>query len=405
MTHATNKGGTMFKSMFELRIILQGIVLLLFGAPLDARIPNDPQSHYLGEKVFNEKGCSSCHSVNGNGGKGGPDLGHDKYYGTHLELASTMWNHFPRMEKKMMEENREFLEITEDEMTSLIDFLLFMRYRGEKGSVFRGRKLLESMECVTCHRFGGQGGDIGPDISAKEEYLSPLILAEAMWNHGPEMRPLFEEHGIRHRDFIKNDFVDLSAAIKSYITPTSVPANAYLLGDPDRGRILITEKGCVKCHDLKGSSSIGPSFENMEFEYTVLEFSGHLWNHGPRMWDAMKEHNITVPQFQGGELSDIVTFVYKSKLNDRPGDPDIGYNLLFEKKCLDCHTIKGIGNNTAKKDFAEIRGLNSPIALISKMWSHAPAIHQKMEEKKIRWPRLNSREMADIYAYFLTINQ
>ncbi|MFQ6609602.1 MAG: c-type cytochrome, partial [Fidelibacterota bacterium] len=54
-----------------------------------------------GEEVFNAKGCNNCHSVNGVGGRGGPDLRKDVYYGTYLELASLMWNHYPKMSRKM----------------------------------------------------------------------------------------------------------------------------------------------------------------------------------------------------------------------------------------------------------------------------------------------------------------
>ncbi|MFQ6604661.1 MAG: c-type cytochrome [Fidelibacterota bacterium] len=363
------------------------------------------ESQYVGKDVFSEKGCDMCHAINGNGGKGGPDLGRRKYYGTHLELAATMWSHFPKMQKKMEKKGEKFQPISEYEMSCLIDYLLFLRFTGEKGNVFRGRKLLNSMNCTECHIFGGKGGDIGPDISKKKEYLSPLNLAEAMWNHGPQMAELFEEHGIEQPKFVKNDFVDLSAGLKSFMSPTIFPPNSFELGDEERGESLIHQKGCTNCHDSMSSENIGPGFEEMHFNYTVLEFAGRLWNHGPKMWEVMQEKAMEIPTFESGELADIITYIYKSKLQDKPGDIEKGHQLIAEKNCLDCHTLNGVGNNTAKKDFAQIEDLNSPIALIAKMWSHAPAMDEKLIEKDLDWPDLSARDLADLYAFFSSINK
>lgn len=375
-------------------------IAILFGGD-----PNEGQMQFLGKQVFNDKGCVYCHSINGNGGKGGPDLGRDEYYGTYLELASTMWNHFPKMERMMKKENKEFKEISEEEMAALIDFLLFMRFTGTKGSVFRGEKLLKSMNCLDCHKIAGKGGSVGPDLSEHEEYISPVSLIESMWNHGPEMRELFESNNIERKNFVRDDFVDLTAAIKSYQSKTeTVPPGAFKMGDYESGKILINEKGCTNCHNGKTDDAIAPAFSSMQFDFTVIEFAGRLWNHGPGMWDAMEKNNIEVPEFQRSELCDIVTYIYKSKLEDQPGNENNGYKLLVDKNCMKCHSINGVGGHVAKRDFAHFEGLHSPVSLISKMWNHAPNIHEKMEEMKIDWPKLNSRDMADLYAYFIELN-
>ena len=69
-------------------------------------------SHWEGIDIFKEKGCAQCHSVFGRNGKDGPDLGKEKFYGTHLELAARMWNHFPKMYEKMQKTDVEFQAIS-----------------------------------------------------------------------------------------------------------------------------------------------------------------------------------------------------------------------------------------------------------------------------------------------------
>ena len=61
-----------------------------------------------GKKVFVEKGCIQCHAIYGEGGNKGTDLGEDKFYGSYLDLAALMWNHFPEMYDEIKINNYKF---------------------------------------------------------------------------------------------------------------------------------------------------------------------------------------------------------------------------------------------------------------------------------------------------------
>jgi cytochrome c2 len=363
----------------------------------------EPELQYLGKKVFNEKGCGQCHAVFGEEGKGGPDLGKHKFYGTYLELAATMWNHFPKMSKKMRTSGQQFPKFSETEMMQVMDYLSFARFKGEPGNTFRGRNLLKSMRCTVCHKFGGEGGDIGSDLSAKQEFISPLRLVEAMWNHGSDMMELFEENNIKRPEFKGNDIIHISAAIQSHMAPTKVPKDSYSLGNYGNGSRLIREKGCLHCHSIKGTGgSIGPDFNDVYFDYTVLMIAGKMWNHGPKMWEVMKLENIPVPVFQSGEMGDIIAYMYRLNLEDTPGDVEIGKRLIDDKNCLSCHSINNEGFDLAK-DFTAIQKLNSPMAMAASMWNHAPDMDEQRIAGKLKWPELNGRNMANIYAYIQSL--
>src|SRR3990172_8902963 len=123
-----------------------------------------PQNPLNGRLVFEEKGCIECHAIGGDGGTTGPSLTRDLYFGSVLELATIIWNHTPQMNRTFRQMTINRPQLTEDEMLDLFGFLYYLRYLGEPGSVSKGKKLLETKGCVTCHKASGQGGNIGPDF-------------------------------------------------------------------------------------------------------------------------------------------------------------------------------------------------------------------------------------------------
>ena len=83
--------------MSRIKIISKGVLILLFAlAPFafGQAIPEDPSK---GGQLFVSKGCATCHALNGEGGKIGPDLGKIDLGDTQLNLAAKIWNHTPSM--------------------------------------------------------------------------------------------------------------------------------------------------------------------------------------------------------------------------------------------------------------------------------------------------------------------
>ena len=377
----------------------------VFILVVHAQVKPSEISPWDGRKVFKEKGCSRCHSVYDEGGKGGPDLGRQKFYGTYLELAALMWNHYPGMAQKMAKKGYEIDEFSSDEMAQLIAYLAYIRYLGEPGNEYRGRKLLQDKGCIKCHKFGGKGGDIGPDISSMQDYMSPLMLAESMWNHGPKLNEKIEELNLEWPEFQGDEFVDLAVGIRSYMSPTRVSVGAFAVGNPEKGGKIAEEKGCFYCHAYKGAGGTkGPDFADLDMNHSVTEIAGDMWNHGPQMWAVMEKENLPQPIFKKGEMADVIAYLYGLKLKDAPGNPGHGKEIIQRKGCLNCHSIRGQGSDIAA-DFATLSDLNSLLQMITAMWNHAPAMQEKFAEKRLKWPEFTGRDMADIYAYLHSLTQ
>jgi cytochrome c2 len=362
------------------------------------------RSPWTGHALFREKGCITCHSIYGKGGKEGPDLGEHKFYGTYFELAASMWNHLPAMLERMQETGSEFPDLSAGEMEQLIIYLSYMRYIGEKGNERKGRSLLQKKGCVKCHRIGGSGGDIGPDICVREEYLTGLALIESMWNHVPEMMEVFEERDIDRPKFKGNDIVNLAAGIRSYAGPTKVPIDQHYVGDPAAGRKLAEEKGCLHCHsDPDEGGDLGPDFEDLDFDESATQIAGKMWNHGPKMWENMKEEGLSFPVFEKGEMADVVAYLYSLQLQDDPGRPAKGRDIV-ERRCLSCHTLKGEGAGVSP-DLEELGEIDSPLEMIKAMWNHAPDMRQAQMEQELKWPKLEGEDVADLYAFLRTLSK
>lgn len=83
--------------------------------------PGDPEK---GRMVFQDMHCSECHIL---GGKGtGPDLTLSQAFDTPFSLAAVLWNHAPKMEKKLAQRNLLWPEFESGQMADLYAFLNFI---------------------------------------------------------------------------------------------------------------------------------------------------------------------------------------------------------------------------------------------------------------------------------------
>ncbi len=138
-----------------------------------------PGEHDQGRVVFEDKECIGCHSVRGVGGAVGPDLGSDIRYENVMDFAAALWNKGPAMLRMMRQRGMDPLMVAPQEMADLVAFFYAGRYFGDAGSSARGRQLVRSNRCASCH---GPGGGVG-EIRGTAVLGSPAGVVAAVWNH------------------------------------------------------------------------------------------------------------------------------------------------------------------------------------------------------------------------------
>ena len=136
-----------------------------------------------------------CHAINSAGGKVGPDLARVPRPRSFYELAAALWNHAPQMARRMAGLGIARPQLDARETGDLVAFLFTLDYFDPKGNAEAGRRLFTAKRCVVCHQVGGTGGGGGPSLDSLKQRGSPISLATAMWNHGPQMADVMKALG------------------------------------------------------------------------------------------------------------------------------------------------------------------------------------------------------------------
>ena len=389
------------------RVIVPAIGLALVGlAPAWGQpvrpVMEDPSA---GAKVFEVKGCAKCHSVNGVGGKIGPDLAKVFRPRTFYDLAADMWNHLPKMTGKMRDLGIARPSLDSREAADLAGYLFTLNYFDTPGNVDAGRKLFTEKRCIVCHKYQGAGGAVGPDLDHLVQFRTPIAVASAMWNHGPQMAEKMKENGIERPTFTPDELRDLIA----YLAPSSAGPqrnSVYVLpGRAEAGRRLFAEKHCVECHAVGGAGGrVGPDLVERGVRQSPVEFAATIWNKAPAMAAAMKSHAIAVPQLSPAEMADIVAYLYSVRYFGSGGSIPNGYAVATSKGCFTCHALRGERGKRAS-DLARAKGLDSPAAVLAGLWNHAVVTPPSVGSQKAEWPLFTSQEMADLIAMLQSLGQ
>lgn len=358
-----------------------------------------PESPDLGGELFIQKGCIRCHAILGEGGQIGPDLGRLSFRRNLSDLTAAMWNHAPTMSRQMRTLGLEEPHFEPGEIRAITSFLYYVNFGDPRGDPETGAMLFTSKECVQCHIVAGEGGTAGPSLDLLQAYVSPVVIAQRMWNHGQQMLGTMRDMGIEVPVFSGTEMTDLIAFLR--VAGRVGPGSRRFsnVGDARNGMRIFRVKGCTSCHSVMGEGGkTGPDLAESDIGATVTELIALMWNHWPQMLDQMEQAGLTQPVFTEIEMTDLLAFLYAIHYSGKPGEPSRGEDLFDEKQCRSCHAVRGVGALTGP-DLAESEAARSLENGIRLLWNHAVAMEEPMLASGVAWPSLSGSDVSDLLAF------
>jgi len=253
--------------------------------------------------------------------------------------------------------------------------------------------------CARCHAVLGEGGQSAPDLArAPAGHLSAAGLVAAMWNHAPPMWEKMRQEKVTPPAFTEAEMANLFAFLYS-VRSLDEP------GDPERGRQLLFEKRCLECHAVAGQGGrAGPDLRNWASYRNPVSWIQAMWNHAPAMQTLMRERGLPWPEFQDGEVADLIAYIRTQtsgagrRIYLQPADAEAGGRLFREKGCATCHELRGargtgapaLGTRSLPRTLGQFAG---------QMWNHSPVMWASMQAQNIPRPQFTNKEMADLIAY------
>lgn len=356
-----------------------------------------------GARLFDGKGCASCHPLDAPPRHGAPDLrAAPEQHASFNELVSAMWNHAPSMWLRMDQAGVKYPNLSEQDVADLFAFLYLIRYVNEPGSAGRGQQIFAAKGCVQCHAIQGQGGREGPDLAQVQNADAPIVWAQMMWNHALSMQEHMQRQVISWPRLEGTEMSDLLAYLRN-VNTSPRQLRELFPADVGRGRQLFRDKGCVQCHAMGGEGpSVAPDLARLpSMPRSISQMAAVMWNHWPEMSGWMKQRKMPPPVFEGKEMADVIAYLYSLRYFDEPGHAQDGRQVYLEKRCDQCHGSDGRGAPDGP-NLVDKKGSFSVISLAAAMWRHGPRMHEVMNKKGVTWPKFHGREMDDLIAYLNT---
>jgi cytochrome c2 len=256
----------------------------------------------------------------------------------------------------------------------------------------KGSKVFFDKGCIKCHTIMRAGDSFGPDLTSIGRQKDFYELIGALWSHSPKMIDIMRERDIERPELSPEETEELISFVyyQGFFDE---------LGNPSEGERIYTEKRCGRCHSLGGEAEkAGPPLDKFGRYISPVFIASALWNHSSDVSEAMIGQS-----FRPLEMSHLLAYFKENALNRdgetvfiEPGNPKKGQEVFAEKSCQVCHGPRGqdLRNSLLQRSLTEIVGM---------MWNHSDLMWEEMQERGLRIPRFDNREMADLVAFLYFI--
>jgi len=371
------------------------LAVIVVSAVAVGQVKVMPGNVAAGERVLDQKGCLSCHSINGKGGNRAPDFSNPTGRTSKPSLlAAKMWNHSPSMWAEFESQNKPIPTLSTMEAADLYAYFYATLYFAPRGDAARGRAIFEDRRCVSCH---SEILDTNPSQASHKAAMEkwtdlkdPIIWAERMWNHSNEMLSATANRGINWPKLSERDVVDLVTFLSKL--PESEPQHyAFAVGEPGLGRNVF-DRACVSCH------SFGPEKSKIDLlaksaPSSVTDYIAKMWNHAPEMRNKGGQTEKLAP----GDMRNLIAFLFAQRFFFEPGDAARGRKVYEAESCGNCHETRR--TETRAPDLTLATEAFSPIVLTASIWKHGPAMLKAMKQQNLEWPEFEKSEMTDLIAW------
>jgi cytochrome c2 len=256
--------------------------------------------------------------------------------------------------------------------------------------VAAGQALIEQKGCANCHGVLGSGGRQGPDLLRIARGKGAAELLADMWNHVPQMvgallsgERLPALTGAEMRDLV------------GYLNFVNYLGDR---GDAGRGGAALAQLPCLACHDLRKVGKVGPALVVSTRAASPVGLVTDLWNHYPRMHEALLGHDLPWFAWSGDQLTDLSRYLASLEPPGSPaallapGDPQEGGRVFARLGCGQCH-----GASDPQVWSALLRRTNTMSAAENgaALLGHLPSINGRLQAAR----PLPEKDMADLLAY------
>ena len=167
----------------------------------------------------------------------------------------------------------------------------------------KGRRVFESKQCIRCHVPGGRSGG-GPPLEELRRPQGAWELTGRLWNHVPAMFTALAASDIKWPRFTTEEVTDLMTFLAATTDADQKP-------DLARGQTLLVQKGCLKCHALRGEGGrIGQDLSERTAAFaSPAAWAVRVWAHAPNMATEAKERGIPYPRFSDREMVHLIAYL------------------------------------------------------------------------------------------------
>ncbi len=300
---------------------LAGIVLLTVQG---ARAPmTNPQMEHnplvaQGQRLYDELKCGNCHTIRGRGGLVGPEL---STIAAHRD-AAWLKQHFGQPWKLVPGSEMPGFNLLPDEAEALV--ALLQHLAGGGAYTPRAPALFEA-NCAACHKLGGKGGEVGPDLSEVGRFRE-LVWVRTYVADPKAMNPDSAMPGF------KGELADAAIEdLSRYVT-----AQRGVTGAAE-GKRLYERLKCGYCHAIRGHGGrIGPDLVGV----AARRDASWLARHFERPRKLVPGSGMPSFSFQPGQAEALVEYLQGL---GGAGAYTAEAPELFKKNCEQCHSLQGVG--------------------------------------------------------------